>query len=271
MGTKHDVLTRGELDAFRLTPVFLQAIENFVASREPGIAPQRINILDWGCGRGRAVAKLREAGFNAFGVDTDEMVMRNGYDLLDHLGFDPHELLLGPDALARYPDAYFHCIISEQVLEHVMDITATFAEMWRLSVPGGIGLHCFPGAGMLMEEHVNMPLIHWLPKNLARKPAIALCMASGFGPRQQWPETEGQGFWATNDIYYRYLDKKTYYRDIMQITAIAEDAGFQASYQQLGTRQSWQGFWLPAFIRRNGFPGATMFLRLSKSADSPAN
>lgn len=270
MSTKHNVLTRQELDSYRLPPAIIQAIEDFVASRAPGIAPQQINILDWGCGRGRAVAKLREAGFNAFGMDTDEKVLRNGYDLFDQLGFDPQKLLLGPDALASYSSACFHCIMSEQVLEHVMDITATFAEMWRLTVPGGIGLHCFPGAGMLMEEHVNMPLIHWLPKNRARKPAIALCMASGFGPRQQWPETEGLNFWATNDIYYRYLDKKTYYRDIMQITATAEDAGFNARYQLLGSRKSWQGCWLPAFIRRNGFPGATMFLRLSKSADSPA-
>lgn len=270
MGTKHDVLTRRELDAYQLTPVILTAIEDFVASKEPGIAPQRINILDWGCGRGRAVAKLREAGFNAFGVDTDEMVMRKGYGLFEQLGLDPHELLLGPDALANYPDAFFHCIISEQVLEHVMDISATFAEMWRLTVPGGIGLHCFPGAGMVMEEHVNMPLVHWLPKNRVRKPAIALCMASGFGPRQQWPETESKGFWATNDIYYRYLDRKTYYRDIMQIIAIAQDARFEARYKLLGSYRFRQNLWLPAFVRRNGFPGASMFLHLSKSADNPA-
>jgi SAM-dependent methyltransferase len=261
---KHDVLTRQELDEYRLTPVILQALEEFAASRAPKVSREQINVLDWGCGRGRSVAKLREAGFNAFGVDIDERVMQNGHSLFSQIGLDPRKLLLRIDDLASFPDAYFHCIISEQVLEHVMDIHATFLEMWRLTAPGGSGLHCFPGSGMILEEHINMPLVHWLPKSPIRRAAIALCLVAGFGPERPWPETDGKDFLARIDIYYRYLDKKTCYRDIGQIAAIAMDVGFEVRHQLLASCPSRLEKWLPAFVRRNGFPGSSMLLRLSK-------
>lgn len=265
MGSKHDVLTQLELDAYRMDPDILQAIHQTLLADDSDGDRHKINILDWGCGRGRSVAKLREAGFNAFGVDIDERTRRNGYPLFTERGLDPSEVLLGTDELSSFQTGYFHCIFSEQVLEHVMDLSAIFAEMSRLTAPGGIGLHRFPGSRNIIEEHINMPLVHWLPKGRGRQLAIALCVALGRTPMQQWPETSGKAFWPTIDTYYRYLNEKTYYRNIDEIHASATAAGFELGHRSMGSRWEGRQSWIPEFLRRNGFPQASLFLGLYKA------
>lgn len=265
MGTKHDVLTEDELATFQISPEIRQEIERFIDRTGTEPSRETINILDWGCGRGRSVAKLREEGFNAYGVDIDECTMRNGYSVLTRRGLDPTSVLLTLNDTSRFSDGFFHCICSDQVLEHVRHLPAIFSEMWRLTAPGGIGIHHFPGSRNFHEGHLCMPLVHWLPKNSLRRAAIAICLKAGAGPTHQWPETEGCGFWSTVDTYYRYLNDKTYYRDIDDMCAAAAQAGFHAEYKLLGGSFPITGNWLPATLRRNGFPGSSIFLVFIKA------
>jgi len=114
-----------------------------------GMGPQT-RILDLGCGRGEMVRELRRRGFLASGSDLD----------------------LAPEALAEGPfiatdpqsfrveaaDASFDVIISNQVLEHVMDLPKVLKEIRRLLRPGGVSLHSFPSRWCLVEPHVLVPL-----------------------------------------------------------------------------------------------------------------
>jgi SAM-dependent methyltransferase len=265
MGTKHDVLTEAELRSFRVSLVVRRALDAFLEERGPSAPRSSINILDWGCGRGRSVARLREEGFNAYGVDIDRRALRNGYPLFRSRGLNPDSLLLHVDQTPRFPDGFFHFIFSEQVFEHIEDLPAVTAEIARLTRPEGAGVHCFPGARNILEGHLRMPLVHWLPKNGTRRMAIAVLLLFRIGPTPPWPETRGRSFWQSVDVYYRYLDSHTHYRDVECITAVASGAGLVCRYEAPGLHLA-RRRWLPLSLRRNGFPRGSIRLFLHKEA-----
>lgn len=252
MGTKHDILTEKEMAEFEIQP----AIREVIADLPPGSA-----ILDWGCGRGRSVARLREQGHEAHGVDIDPMPIRNGSSLLRDRGLDPNTVLHHLDEIAGLQDQQFDCIFSEEVLEHVADLPAVLREMRRLTKPGGVGIHVFPASRAIYEEHIHMPLVHWLPKRPVRKWLIALFLVLGFGPRSGWPETEGQGFWSRVAIFCDYLHRHTFYRDVNDICITARLYGFEAECEVSGASSRRKAI-LPPKLRRNGFPRGRVVLKL---------
>lgn len=120
-----------------------------------GAAPPQ-SILDLGCGAGAHVTELRARGLDAWGCD---------FPGPDASGLEADEATKGhlrPIELQPYrlpfEDDRFDWVISSQVLEHVMDYTATFREIHRVLKPGGIGLHVFPSRLVLIEPHVFVPL-----------------------------------------------------------------------------------------------------------------
>ncbi len=66
---KGDVLTEEDMASFTLNPYWLRGLTDF--EKESGLDKSQIRILDWGCGRRRAVARLREMGYAALGVYID--------------------------------------------------------------------------------------------------------------------------------------------------------------------------------------------------------
>lgn len=120
-----------------------------------GAAPPQ-TILDLGCGSGVHVESLRSAGFDAWGCDIAESdsvefpagVTTNRF--LRRIEIQPYRL--------PFENNRFDWVISSQVLEHVMDYTATFEEIRRVLKPGGISLHIFPSRLVLIEPHVLVPL-----------------------------------------------------------------------------------------------------------------
>lgn len=119
--------------------------------------PNRIlTVLDLGCGRGTFVEALLAKGHDAYGCDIA------GSDASD---FEPEACAgarLRPIRLEPYrlpfDDGQFDCVVSSQVLEHVMDYDSTFREIHRVLKPGGISLHSFPSRYTFIEPHVFVPL-----------------------------------------------------------------------------------------------------------------
>ena len=109
---------------------------------EPGA-----RVLDFGCGAGNMVEEYCAAGYEAFGCDLN-------------VGSES-ERLRGIDAeTGRLPfaDNTFDFVFSDQVLEHVQDHGAAFAEMARVMKASGFGLHIFPARLKPTEAHVLVPL-----------------------------------------------------------------------------------------------------------------
>jgi SAM-dependent methyltransferase len=57
-----------------------------------------------------------------------------------------------------FDDNTFDVIFSNVVFEHIMDYSATLAEISRILKPTGINVHTFPGQWNFKEQHVMVPL-----------------------------------------------------------------------------------------------------------------
>jgi len=114
-------------------------------------------VLDLGCGAGKLVQAARAGGYQFYGcglglrdahTDADTDLVNQG--VLRDIDLDPYHL--------PFDDATFDVVISDQVMEHVMDYPSTLREIQRVLKPGGAFLHIFPPRYMPIEPHVHVPL-----------------------------------------------------------------------------------------------------------------
>jgi SAM-dependent methyltransferase len=210
-----NILTKDEYENTAINPEIMRCLES--ARKQLNLEKNQMNVLDWGCGRGNHVLFLREAGYNAFGVDVSLDSMDRGKDLIRELGYDPNSLLGAIESTGKtlHPDEFFHFLFSYDVLEHVEDIDLVTAELSRLTKSGGFGLHIYPAKWHPIEAHLLMPFVHWLPKNFLRKWAIRTCVTLGIEPH--WEELEGLDSAAKTERYLRFSKNATYYRPYRRI------------------------------------------------------
>jgi SAM-dependent methyltransferase len=114
--------------------------------------PETAKILDFGCGEGKTVRALHRLGY----------VNASGYDVTDYrgsLGTDHDHMKAGTLLNLRLPyeDDTFDLIISDQVFEHVQDQVRAFSELYRITKPGGLGLHIIPARYAPIEFHIYVP------------------------------------------------------------------------------------------------------------------
>lgn len=125
--------------------------------------PSDPEILDFGCGFGRSVKVLRDAGYNAWGCDIKIVPGPNDNNrskeqtrsmieagLLRLIQEDPYRL--------PFDDDSFDFVFSEQVFEHVHNYPEAVHELRRIIKPGGSCLHFFPSRYQLFERHIWVPL-----------------------------------------------------------------------------------------------------------------
>jgi SAM-dependent methyltransferase len=114
--------------------------------------PKTARVLDFGCGAGRTIRSLRARGYvNAFGYDVGD-----GRNLL---GIDRDNISVGTllNLQLPYEDNSFDLVVSDQVFEHVQDQVRVFQELYRITRPGGHGLHIIPARYMPLEGHIHVP------------------------------------------------------------------------------------------------------------------
>ena len=106
--------------------------EGFYAKYADTLAPDRpgTRVLDVGCGVGQVVRRLKEAGFEACGVEVSEPNLAKARQAgLDCQFYDGRHL--------PFPDAHFASVGALNVLEHVEEPEAFIAELVRVTAPGG--------------------------------------------------------------------------------------------------------------------------------------
>ncbi len=114
-------------------------------------------------------------------------------------------------------------MFSETVLEHVVDLDAVAREFRRLTATPSCGLHVFPARRGVVEQHLNMPFIHWLPKNRLRRLVMRAYVAAGVEPK--WVE---ESLRDKVQRYYDYSLEHTFYRPIQEVRDTFERRGFQS-------------------------------------------
>lgn len=226
--TKHDVLTEQEMANFVFNPRILKQLER--CRKKLNLEKDQMNILDWGCGRGRAVVWLREQGYKTFGVDIDPEPVENCRNLLSSRGVNPDSLiyLIQNNTAKEFPDKHFHFIFSYGVFEHIKDLDQVAAEFKRLMTPGAVGAHFFPSHKHLAETHLRMPFLHWLPKNGLRMICIKSTLMLGKGPK--WKELQGMTKEQQAQVYYDYTVDKTFYRKPALLRNVFKRVGLKIDF-----------------------------------------
>lgn len=115
-----------------------EAIHRFC--RAPG------RSLDIGCGRGWMLTKLKQMGWECYGTEWSEMLVRrhqqNGLHVL-------HE----PDLRdCHFPDRFFDAITLWHVFEHIPNPSHILAEIHRIMKPGGLIVVATPDFGGLVSR-----------------------------------------------------------------------------------------------------------------------
>lgn len=224
---KHDILTEEEFHNYNIydkIPIYLKHYCNNL-----NLKKKDINILDWGCGRGRAVLWLREMGYNAFGVDIDPEPIKKGICLIKKKGYNESILkLINLDEKTQFPDNFFHFSFSNQVFEHVKNLNSIALELFRITKKRGIGFHIFPAQKCFIEPHLKMPIIHWFPKKKIRKYLILANLKLGIEPR--WKELEEYSNSDKLEKYFAYSINNTFYRKILYIRKVFQKNGFIVNF-----------------------------------------
>lgn len=95
------------------------------------------NLLDWGCGTGYFLDTMQRAGWKVQGIEADagaREFARKKFRLP----------VIAPHQTAHLPDKHYDCISFWHVLEHLHDLTETFAQVQRLLAPQGILVVALP-------------------------------------------------------------------------------------------------------------------------------
>jgi len=206
------------------------------------------SILDYGCGAGEIVKKLRRMNLNAFGCDNFYGQGKHRPST-DSRVLDKIKIIRGNTI--PFDDKYFDLIINNQVIEHVENLDNVLSEIHRVLKSGGIVLSLFPDKGVWREGHCGIPFLHWFPKYSNFRvyyASILRALGLGYDKRDksiiQWSRDSCD-----------WLDKRTYYRSTDEIF-IAFNKYFcdlqHIEDQWLVTRFSNHKWihWLPAKIQR---------------------
>jgi SAM-dependent methyltransferase len=123
-------------DTYRHNEAYAQFLAGwdaaFYAKYADTLQPARpgARVLDVGCGVGQVVARLREAGFEAHGVDVSEPNIARARQFTERCQLYDGKTL-------PFPDRHFASVGALNVLEHVDEPEAFIAELARVAEVGG--------------------------------------------------------------------------------------------------------------------------------------
>jgi SAM-dependent methyltransferase len=106
-----------------------------------GRPAEKVNILDWGCGRGHITYLLRKRGFSVTACDRDggadeNSAFRSERPILTEQSIDV--VPLTDDVKLPFQTGSFDCVTSFGVLEHVARDLDSLKEIRRVLRPGGL-------------------------------------------------------------------------------------------------------------------------------------
>jgi 2-polyprenyl-3-methyl-5-hydroxy-6-metoxy-1,4-benzoquinol methylase len=117
-------------------------------------------ILDIGCGDGKALLKLKEEGWETYGVEISDLAaeyVREKYGL---------NVFTGIVEDAGFEDEFFDAIILSHVIEHLSDPKTTLNEVNRILKKDGMLIISAPNANSFEAKHFKKYWVGWdLPRH----------------------------------------------------------------------------------------------------------
>lgn len=228
---RYDDLSASEIDSYEFPERVLFYLEE--TRQRLGLNPEQCRVLDFGCGRGRAVAFLRLRGYQAYGLEVDPQWIEfatPGFAAKNLIASDLIKISID-GYCPSYGEDYFHFVFSSSVFEHVMNLSSSVNEIARLTAPGGGGYHHFIAHHSLFEGHIQMPLIHWISPCMLTKKMVKLALRLGFDPK--WKCNEGKSIDECAEMYYLFLRDEVRYRPAYDYFTTFEHSGLKLKYDIL--------------------------------------
>jgi len=154
---------------------------------------KKVRILDAGCGNLSLIKTLYEhlpkyyqGDFELYGYDLEMFYPPKKFDLM----CKGNKVFIETDLRSRirsldldeyalpWGDDYFDLVISNQVVEHVSNLGKFYSEITRMLKKGGDQVHCFPSLDVVVEPHLNVPLVHRVTSQ-----RLSLLLLKAFKPR----------------------------------------------------------------------------------------
>jgi SAM-dependent methyltransferase len=201
-----------------------------------------VRLLDLGCGSGHMLGYVAEAlaalrpgvAFELYGLDIYDMAPTRAY-LHAHVPGRPWDSAIverAPGEAWPWQDGFFDLIVSNQVLEHVMDMDAGLASLHRCLAPDGVSINLFPLKETIVEPHAYMPLVHRVTDEKRRAALIGAFARMGL-KKSYRIEAPKRGLTSIGDFaaaFSRVLTTDTNYLGLPQFEAVAARHGLKASF-----------------------------------------
>lgn len=134
-------------------------------------AKHHSTVVDFGCGRGHAVKRFVDAGYDAIGVDASNTALSYGVSI----GLDPDRLkFIDPFLNLPFPEHFADIVFSADVMEHLEEHTIPFVlgELARICRKVLVMSICFRPATTLAETgiqwHSTIQPRKWWEEAIAR-------------------------------------------------------------------------------------------------------
>jgi SAM-dependent methyltransferase len=198
-------------------------------------------MLDYGCGAGEIVRAGLSEGLDICGCEVFYEGGSTREQVHDLLGTRVFELKGGR---APFADESFDLIYSNQVLEHVPDLSATVADMYRLLKPNGLLLSLFPSREVWREGHCGVPFAHRFGY-----PALIAGRLLGMG---YFTQNKSRRQWAAD--FAKWIEDYCFYRSEAEIMRTYSTCGFDIEHDERAYTNFRFGFYFPEWLfRRLGF------------------
>jgi len=161
-------------------------------------------ILDIGCGTGRNLVYLSQAGFDVSGLDSSKTAIELTRQWLDEENLDAHLHHGRMEETLPYDDDLFDAIISVQVIHHnlMTQILATIQEIDRVLRTGGYLYITVPILGPEPKNPENDWKLNWIEDGTY----IPQCGPESGIPHHYFSEEELQRVLFDYEILEMYID-----------------------------------------------------------------
>jgi len=220
--TAQDRLPRRRLWAFNQCVAAMNGAWPTAASG----AAHPFKVLEAGCGQGDFLDHFSTVVDTAFeprdridvyGFDQDVVTARGRLEAVNpSIDWETRLRSSGSDWEWPFDAEHFDAVISNQVVEHVIDLELFFAECARVLKDDGLAIHVFPTRWAVLEPHLFMPFVHWTQSTAIRRIIIQTWRLIGLGRHREV------------DRAVAYIETGTAYRSLREVLRIAQGSGFEA-------------------------------------------
>lgn len=116
--------------------------------------PEKVRVLDIGCGFGESLGYHSQRECDVYGVEADENIRR----MAEKFGFKVHVGLFDPEL---YEPDFFDYVTLDQVVEHMSDPVSALRGVAKVLKPGGVAVISTPNANGWGAKLFGRRWINW--------------------------------------------------------------------------------------------------------------